>query len=320
MENEMIINILVWMVLGFILLVKGADFLVKGATDIAKRFHISEMLIGILVIGIGTSLPEIIVTIESAVQGKSDIIIGNGIGSSICNILLVVGVAAICRPVSVDKRIIKVHLPISILSIIILGIVCNIGGNIITRAAGFLLLVLTSIYVIYTIYEGKKENEDNKKIIAKKKLEKSKLKIVVLIVLGIIFLKYGADLVVGGTTQIAQLLNISESIISMTIVAVGTALPEIVTSVIASINKESDLALGNVIGSNIFNILLLPGLGAIINPIQYNKSFNITLLFLLAVVILVNIVELFGKKYKISRIKGVGLTVLYILYTYRLFI
>ena len=251
------------LVLGFILLVKGADFIVKGATELAKKMKISEMIIGVLIVGIGTSLPEIIITIKSALLGKSDIVIGNGIGSSICNILLVVGIASICKPVKIDKRILKIHFPIFIISIILLGIFCNFGGqNQINWIEALTLVVFTIGYIIYTIYEEKLSNKNNQSNIAKDPKEDiSSLKIVLLLISGIVFLKYGADFVVDGAIKFAEIFNISESIVSITIVAIGTSLPEIITSVVASINKKSDLALGNVIGSNIFNISLLPGIG-----------------------------------------------------------
>ena len=253
------------LIIGFVLLVKGADFIVKGATGLAKKLKISEMIIGILIVGIGTSLPEIIITIKSAILGKSDIVIGNGIGSSICNILLVVGIASICKPVFIDKRLIKIHFPISIISVVILGIFCNFGGqNQITRIEAFALILLSIGYIIYTLYEGKVENRNNKvnqnKVQENEKII-SNFKIFSYLLIGAIFLKYGADFVVDGAIQIANFFNLSEAIVSITIVAIGTSLPEIITSLVASINKKSDLALGNVIGSNIFNICLLPGIG-----------------------------------------------------------
>ena len=307
------------MILGFFLLVKGADFLVDGAEDLAKKFHLSEMMIGILIVGIGTSLPEIIVTIYSAIEGKSDILIGNGIGSTICNSLLVVGIAAICKPVKIDEKILKIHLPISILSIILLTIFCNLGKeyNQITRIESFFLFLYTIGYVLYTIYESRQET---KELVEKKNIAKSNLKIFIYVLIGIVFLKYGADFVVNSATEIANKLNISEGIISITIVAVGTALPEIITSIIAAINKKSDLALGNIIGSNIFNICLLPGIGGIINPIEFNNSFNISLIFLLLIVVEMLIIQKLDRKYLIERKKGIALGIIYILYTLKMFL
>jgi len=255
------------LIIGFVLLVKGADFIVKGSTWLAKKMNISEMLIGILIVGIGTSLPEILITIKSALIGKSDIVIGNGIGSSICNILLVVGIASICKPIHIDKRIIKIHFPILIISIIILGILCNFGGqNQITRMEALILLLFTTGYIIYTIYEGKINNKYTNTIqieVQERKEKISSVKMIFCLIVGVVFLKYGADFVVEGATRIAEIFNISESIVGITIIAIGTSLPEIITSLVASVKKKSNLALGNVIGSNIFNISLLPGIGRI---------------------------------------------------------
>ena len=303
------------MIIGFALLIKGADFLVKGATGVANKFHLSQLLIGIVIVGIGTSLPEIIITIKSAIEGKSDILIGNGIGSSICNILLVVGIAAICRPIKIDKKIIKVHLPISILSVILLGILCNLGNNKIDTPQAIILLIFTIGYVIFTTIEGKESDNIE--------AEKDNIpiwKIGLYIILGIIFLKYGADLVVDSATEIARHLNISEAIIGMTIIAVGTTLPEIITSVVASKNKESELAIGNVIGSNIFNICLIPAIGGTIGTVDYDTVFNISLLFLIFVTVEIIIAQNIKKKNIISRKNGIALSSLYILYTLKLII
>ncbi len=309
------------LIIGFILLIKGADFIVKGATDLAKKMHISEMVIGILIVGIGTSLPEILITIKSAIMGKPDIVIGNGIGSSICNILLVVGIASICKPVKIDKRIIKIHFPLLIISIILLSSFCNFGGKSqITKVEAVGLILFTIVYIIYTFYEGKNEilnkidsnqgEEDNEKLTIRR--------IFFSLLIGSIFLKYGADFVVDGATKIATRLNISESIVGITIIAIGTSLPEIITSFVASKNKKSDLALGNVVGSNIFNICLLPGIGGIISPINYDNGFNISLLFLAVVIIEIIIIQKIEKKYVIERKKGIALSFIYLLYTIRL--
>ena len=309
------------LIIGFILLIKGADFIVRGATDLAKKMHISEMVIGILIVGIGTSLPEILITIKSAIMGKPDIVIGNGIGSSICNILLVVGIASICKPVKIDKRIVKIHFPILIISIILLGGFCNFGGNSqISKVEAIVLILFTIGYIIYTFYEGKKENLN--KIDSNQGVEDSEKltirRIIFSLLIGAVFLKYGADFVVDGATKIATRLNISESVVGITIIAIGTSLPEIITSLVASKNKKSDLALGNVIGSNIFNICLLPGIGGIISPINYDNGFNISLLFLAVVIIEIIIIQKLEKKYVIERKKGIALSFIYLLYTIRL--
>lgn len=317
----MVYNIL-FMIVGLALLIKGADLLVKGATEIAKRFNISEMLIGIIIIGIGTSLPEIIITINSSISGHPDLIIGNAIGSCVCNLLFVIGIASICSPLKIDERLLKFHLPLSLFASIILLIVTNFGERYeITRLEGIILLIITGIYLMYTCVEGKVENIENKKALDKefksKEAQKRLSLITILfhIIIGFIALKYGADFVVDSATDIARDFNVSESLISLTIIAVGTALPEIVTSIIAAIKKDPDLAMGNVIGSNIYNLILLPSLGATISPIKYDTQFNITIFFIFLIILYMMLSERV-KRHKglISRKKGVTLVSVYIFY------
>lgn len=167
---------IVIMIIGFFLLVKGADFVVKGAIGLSKKLHLSEMLIGIVLVGIGTSLPEIIVTIESSIKNESDIILGNAIGSSICNILLVIGIAGIIRPMKIDKRLCKTHLPMSLLTVIVLFAICNFGNTEklqIDRTEALILLIMTVLYTIFTFFEGKSENKDSEQK-SDSNIEKSK--------------------------------------------------------------------------------------------------------------------------------------------------
>lgn len=309
---------LMLMIIGFILLIKGADFVVKGASHIAKRFHLSEMLIGIVIVGIGTSLPEIIVTVKSSLTGNPDIIIGNSIGSCICNLLLVIGIASVCHPLKLDNRILQVHLPVSVFSILMLAIFCNFGaGNyIISQTEAWILMIFATIYIIYTVYEGKEEIEEDNNVETEKV---TFIWILIYLILGVLGLKFGADFVVDGAVAIAELFGVSESIISMTIVSLGTSLPEIVTCIIATIKKESDLAIGNVIGSNIFNICLLPAVGAMITPIHYDLGFNRSLLFLLMITTYLLIFDLFKNRRLISRNHGVIFILLFCLYVSCLF-
>lgn len=311
---------IILIIIGFALLVKGADFLIKGATGIAKKFHVSEMLIGIVIMGIGTSLPEVVITIKAAISGQSDIILGNSIGSSICNFLLVLGIASLFKPLKIDEKISNVHLPISASIVVILFLVGNFEKNIINRFEAIILLVFTIGYMIYSFYEEKgAKNKESKNDSEEKKNEKETKKqtnwsIALYIIVGIIFLKYGADFVVDESTKIARMYNISELVISMTIIAIGTALPEIVTSTIAAIRKESDLAIGNIVGSNIFNLSLLPGIGAFIRPINYELSFNRNLVFLFIIIIYMILLDKIGEKDIITRRKGIFLVLIYITY------
>ena len=313
---------IVLIVIGFIFLVKGADLLVKAATSIAKKFGLSEMLIGLTIVAIGTSLPEIFITITSAADGHSDLIIGNAIGSCICNFLFVIGICSLVRPVKFDNRIIKRHLPISMIAMLLLlflGNTTKLGEtHIIDRWQGIVLLLCTVIYIIYTIYEEKKlkDKQMDDEIIkdVESKEVKSVWMIIVFFILGILGLKFGSDFVVDNSILIAQRLGLSERFIGMTIVAVGTALPEIITGIIAARRNESDLLLGNITGSNILNLCLLVGLGAIINPLTFTTDFNSSILVLIVVTIYLQFVATINKNRELDRKKGILLIIVYIIY------
>ncbi len=317
----MLLEIL-FIIIGFIFLVKGADFLVKSATSIAKKFGLSEMLIGLTIVAIGTSLPEIFITITSSINGHSDLIIGNAIGSCICNFLFVIGISAIVRPVKFDNRIIKRHLPISVMAMLLLlflGNTTKLGEiHIIDRWQGIALLICTILYIIYTIYEEKKlkDKKIDDEII--KEVESKEVKsvwtIIIFFILGILGLKFGSDFVVDNSILIAESLGLSERFIGMTIVAVGTALPEIITGIISAKRDESDLLLGNITGSNILNLCLLVGLGAIINPLRFTANFNSSIFVLIAVTICLQLMTTLNKNRELDRKKGILLIVVYIIY------
>lgn len=309
-------------VIGFILLVKGADLLVKAATSIAKKFGLSEMLIGLTVVAIGTSLPEIFITITSSIDGHSDLIIGNAIGSCICNFLFVIGISALVRPVKFDRRIIKRHLPISIIAmllILFLGNTTKLGEtHIIDRWQGVILLLCTIAYIIYTIYEEKKlkNKQIDDEIIkdVESKEIKSIFTIIIFLILGISGLKFGSDFVVDNSILIAGRLGLSESFIGMTVVAIGTALPEIITGIISARKNETDLLLGNITGSNILNLCLLIGLGAVINPLRFTTDFNISILILISVTVYLQIIATINKNNELDRKRGILLIIVYIIY------
>ncbi len=214
---------IVLIIIGFVFLVKGADFLVKSATSIAKRFGLSEIVIGLTIVAIGTSLPEIFITITSSIEGHSDLIISNAIGSCICNFLLVIGLTSLVRPVKFDKRIVKIHLPIGMTAMILILILGNTNSNTVTRWQGVVLLLLTVIYIIYTIYEEKKlgNKKINEEIIndVKDKENYNMFGIILFAVLGVLGLKFGSDFVVDNALLIASGFGLSESFMGMTIVA-----------------------------------------------------------------------------------------------------
>ena len=317
----MILNILL-IILGFIFLIKGADLLVKAAISIAKRFGLSEMLIGLTILAIGTSLPEIFVTITSSIDGHSDLIVGNAVGSCICNFLFVIGVTSLVRPVKFDKRIVKRHFPISVMAMILLFVLANtekVGNSqTITKWQGIILLLYTIGYIIYSVYEEKKIH--NKKIDEEiiKEVESKKNysigTIIIYMVLGILGLKFGADFIVDNSVIIAGSLGLSEEFIGMTIVAIGTALPELITGIISARKNETDLLLGSVTGSNIINLCLLIGIGAVIRPLVFTNNFNSSVLFLIIITIILQIIAIKNKKSEISRKLGIILIIIYFSY------
>lgn len=313
---------LIIIIVGFIFLVKGADLLVKAATSIAKKFGLSEMLIGLTIVAVGTSLPEIFITITSSAEGHSDLIIGNAIGSCICNFVLVIGISSIIRPVKFDKRIVNKHLPIGIAAMILLLFLGNtnkVGDNhIITRGQGVILLFCTLAYIIFTIYEERaiKDKKIDEEIIkdVESKEEKSIFKIAIFLIVGILGLKFGSDFVVNNSISIATKLGLSEKFIGMTIVAIGTALPEIITGIIAGRKNETDLLLGNLTGSNILNLCLLIGLGAVINPLTFISDFNRSIIVLIVITYFLQWIARKNKKNELNRKVGIFMMIIYFIY------
>ena len=304
---------IILIILGFILLIKGADILVDGSSAIAKKMHISEIIIGLTIVSIGTSMPELVVSTTSAIEGYSDMSVGNIIGSNICNLLLILGLSAIIKPVKFQQQTKWIENPLSIILTIIFCIMCNINQDI-NRTEGALLIILFIIFLIYTVIMGirSQKNEIIMQLEETKKI--STLKNIMLIILGIATLKIGGDLVVYNSEQIARILKISEKIISLTIVAIGTSLPELVTSVTAAIKGDSDIAIGNIVGSNIFNMLLIIGLSAVIKPINYNITYNAQIIILFIGMTLMLIFPFIKPKNILSRKNGLICVILYIIY------
>ena len=309
----MIVQIL-FILLGFVLLIKGADILVNGSSAIAKKLRISEIVIGLTIVSIGTSMPELFVSTTSALQGASDISVGNVIGSNICNLLLILGLSSLIHPVKFHKQTKLIENPMSIILTLIFVLMCNINQDI-SRIEGIILLIFFIAFLIYTIVIGKKTKDEAILEISLEEAKKiSVVKNLVLIILGIAGLKIGGDLVVENAKLVAIALNISEKIIGLTIVAIGTSLPELVTSLTAAIKGDSDIAIGNIVGSNIFNLLFIIGLSAVITPITYNISYNFDVIILFVAMILMCIFPFIKPKDVMSRGNGAIFTILYTIY------
>ena len=320
----MILSI-VLIVLGFVLLIKGADFLVEGSSNVAKKFHIPEIIIGLTIVSIGTSMPELFVSVTSSLEGYSDMAMGNVIGSNVCNLLLILGLSAIIRSVKFQRETRLIEIPMSLILTIIFMILCNTGEGI-SRPESIILLVLFVIFILYTIFMGIKGEEfdskdEDKEVSVKENDNKniSILKNIMYIILGVVALKIGGDFTVDNAVIIAKQFNISEQIISLTILAVGTSLPELVTSVTAAIKGNSDIAIGNIIGSNIFNMLFIIGVASFINPIIYNVSYNLDMLILILATIVLALFPIIPPKNEMSRVNGIIYLSGYIVYLLILF-
>lgn len=276
------------LIIGFALLIIGAELLLKGATMFTKKTKVPEIIVGIFIVALGTSLPEIFLTIKSSLSGNTELILGNAIGSSICNFLLVLGIACVTKPIKLDLKMCEYNLAILAISVIILGFLSNNMFEIgfLDKKEAVILLLATVFYMGFNVWhtknvDSKKEKDSKNKAEDEDSLTfKSMLAIIFLIAIGGLMLNFGSDFVIDGATYIAKEFRVTAEVISLTIIAAGTALPEIVTSIIASKNHNDGLVVGNVIGSNVYNIILLPAIGAIISPIKFGANLNNSLLFL----------------------------------------
>lgn len=274
----------VWLILGFVLLIKGADLFVDGSSSVARIFKVPAVIIGLTIVAMGTSAPETAVSISAAVRGQNEIALSNVIGSNLFNLLVVVGICAAIKPVIPAKEIIRRDLPISLLCAVLLLVASlNLALG---RIEGIVLLLGFVIYIGYLVYTARKkpaaDTEENVR-------KMSPLKSALFILIGIAGIVLGGQLVVNSASDIAASFGLSQTLIGLTIVAVGTSLPELVTSIVASRKGENGLALGNAIGSNIFNILLVMGLSTVISPIGVNMQsvWDLVVLIAMSAVILV---------------------------------
>lgn len=306
-------------IIGFALLIKGADLLVLGASKIAKKFNIPEIIIGLTVVAMGTSLPELVVSTTSALTGHSDIALGNVVGSNIANLFLILGACSLIKPLKFKKETIFIENPFVIAITGLLFFLClNNDSNEITRIEGGILLLLCIIFILYNVIMAKRgQVEEDDEEIQQDPEEPSRIdtyKSILFIVLGILFLKYGGDFVVDNAVVIAQLIGISEKLISLTIVAISTSLPELITSITATIKGETDMAIGNIVGSQIFNILLIIGVSSILSPITYSTVYNQDLVLLLAGTTVFALFPFIGEKHKMTRENGILFVIVYIVY------
>lgn len=308
-----------FLIVGLALLVKGADYLIDGATSLAKRVRIPSLIIGLTVVAVGTSLPEFIINIFSALRGATEIAFGNVVGSNITNTLLVLGTAAIIHPLRIGRSTVWREIPFSLLAAISLFTLANIpplstdGANFLTRLDGITLLLLLAIFLFYLYTSAFRSRAD----LINEKLEievLSNQKTVLYILAGIVGLYLGGSWTVNGSVAIARSFGLSEFLIAATIIAFGTSLPELITSARAALKHDSDLAVGNVIGSNILNIFFVLAITAIISPVTIPKGINIDLAFLMVSAILLFIFLFIGQKHVLSRSQGFIFILGYVFY------
>ena len=303
-------------VVGFVLLISGANLLVEGSASIAKKLNISSIVIGLTIVAFGTSAPELIVNIFASVQGNTEIAIGNILGSNIVNILLILGISAIIYPLATKENTVWKEIPLSLLAAILVGVMVNDllidGGTFsgLTRIDGIVFIAFFIIFLYYTFGISKVSGENTDLEIKEMSYMKSSLYIIG----GLLGLVFGGKWIVDGAIKIAEGFNVSQSLIGLTVVAIGTSLPELATSAVAAYKKQSDIAIGNVVGSNIFNIFWILGLSAVINPLPFSKDSVIDIIMTIVASLILFLIMFIGKKHTVERWQGVIMILIYIGY------
>jgi len=302
---------------GFIFLVKGANFLIDGASSVAQKLKVSDLVIGLTVVAFGTSTPELFVNIIASIKGTTDIAIGNILGSNIANILLILGISSIIYPLAVIKGTVWRGIPLSLLAALLLGILANDqlidkdGPSALSRIDGLVFISFFIIFMYYSFSIAKRIEGMDAHIPRK---QYGLIKSLLLIILGLIGLAIGGKWIVDGAVSLALKLGVSQSLIGLTIVAVGTSLPELATSVVAALKKNPEIAVGNIVGSNIFNIFFVLGISSIIRPIPFQVKDNIDISVVILSSLLLFISMFTGKKRLIDRWEGIAFVILYVGY------
>lgn len=306
---------IILLIVGFVILIKGADVFVDGAASLAQNFKLSKMLIGLTIVAFGTSAPEFAVSVKSIISNNADMVLGNVIGSNILNILLIIGICALIKPVIVKNNTIKKEIPIVILMSTLLFFLMKDNlfdssiSNIVTRNDGFVILLFFTVFVYYLISIVRNKKDEDADSLAKFNIPKS----IIFTILGIVAIIVGSNLVVDSASTIATILGVSQKMIALTIVAFGTSLPELVTSIVSIKKDEQEIMVGNIVGSNIFNIGIVLGLPvALFGSIDAVGFNNIDLIMLLVSAVLLFMLSF--KKHKIGKVGGILMLVLFIIY------
>lgn len=304
-------------VIGFIFLIKGADLLVEGASSIGKKFNVSSIVIGLTIVSFGTSLPELLVNLIASYNNTPDIGVGNVLGSNIANILLILGIAALINPLPITKNTYFIEVPFSLTAALLVGFLANASlfgksnDFVISQYDGAVLLFFFALFMGYVYIVSKQRKVD---LGTDEFKEMSMVKSTILIVIGIVGLYFGGRWVVDGATHLARSFGMSEAFIGLTVIAVGTSLPELVTSAVAAFKKDTDIAVGNVVGSNIFNLLWILGISSSIKSIPYDVISNSDIFMIIASSTALILAVVIGKRPIISRWEGFFFLVAYVWY------
>jgi len=309
---------ILWIVAGLVLILVGSDWLVEGASGVARKYGISEFIIGMTIVGIGTSMPELVSSLISAIQGHGDMALGNVTGSNICNILLILGVTALISPIKYTRSNIRKDIPFAILVSLFLivmlyncfGLFGEMGTPGISRVDALYLLLIFAVFMIDSFKSAKNGAEEEDASVKPMPMGKA----IIYVLLGLAGLIFGGQVFVDHTVSLAERFHVSEAFISITLMAVGTSLPELATCVVAAMKGKNQLALGNVIGSNIFNIALIIGTSAAISPFEIQSISTVDMGMVIVVVVLLWLAAFTFKKKKLDRVEGVIFLLAYIAY------
>lgn len=309
---------ILWIVAGLVLILVGSDWLVEGASGVARKYGISEFIIGMTIVGIGTSMPELVSSLISAIQGHGDMALGNVTGSNICNILLILGVTALISPIKYTRSNIRKDIPFAILVSLFLivmlyncfGLFGEMGTPGISRVDALYLLLIFAVFMIDSFKTAKNGAEEEEASVKPMPMGKA----IIYVLLGLAGLIFGGQVFVDHTVSIAERFHVSEAFISITLMAVGTSLPELATCVVAAMKGKNQLALGNVIGSNIFNIALIIGTSAAISPFEIQSISTVDMGMVIVVVVLLWLAAFTFKKKKLDRVEGAIFLLAYIAY------
>ena len=302
---------IIGVIIGFVLLVKGADFFVEGSGSVAKKFNIPVFIIGMTIVAMGTSAPECAVSISASLRGINGMAISNVIGSNIFNLLVVCGVCALFQPLVIKKETLKKEFPFSVLVAVIIGVM-GLAGMMVGHMDGIILVVIFALFLYWMVRSAKKSMQTGEDVEAEEIKDLPIWRCLVFIGGGLVAIVIGGQMVVNCSETIARGFGLSETLIGLTICSIGTSLPELVTSVVAAKKNQAGMALGNVIGSNIFNILLVGGLASAISPIAMNMNNLIDIVIL--VIVSLYIMALVWKKQLLTRAGGVSMLAVYAAY------